>query len=308
MSFAESAIRFTYLSLSIASVYILIAIGFSIAFGTLKFVNMAHGALYLLGAYVGLFVAFEYDVGGLLGAYTPVGLELGFAAAILLVPLIIFVVGVAMERLIAQPFYDRDMLDQLLITFGVLIIIQELVSILVGRGGFSYNRPGWAAGSLPLPGIGSASRWRIYVIALTAVLLVLLYVFYEYTDYGLAVRAGTEDAEMVEMLGIKIGRPFALIFAIGAAYAGLGGILGGSLFTVHPEIGVEMLIPALLVVVMGGVGSLTGTVVAGLLVGMTFTATSRIYPEMATASVFLLAIIVLSVKPTGLFGPEEVAS
>ncbi|RQG99404.1 branched-chain amino acid ABC transporter permease [Natrarchaeobius oligotrophus] len=308
MSLLESAVRFTYLSLSIASVYILVAVGFSIAFGTLKFVNMAHGALYLFGAYIGLFVAFEYNVGGSLGAYSPVGLDLGFAAALILVPVVVFAIGLVMERLIANPFYERSLLDQLLVTFGILLILQEFVAILVGRGGFSYDRTGWATGTIPLPGIGTASRWRIYVIAFTIVLLAVLYAFYKYTDYGLAVRAGTEDAEMVQMLGIKISRPFALIFAIGAAYAGLGGILGGSLFTVHPEIGIEILIPALLVVVVGGVGSLTGTIVAGLLLGVTFTATTRVYPEMATASLFLLAIIILSIKPTGLFGKEEVTA
>lgn len=308
MSLVESAIRFTYLSLSVASVYILVAIGFSIAFGSLRFVNMAHGALYLLGAYAGLFLAFEYRVGGSLGDFSPVGLEFGFVAALILAPLVVFAIGIVMERYIAKPFYERDMLDQLLVTFGVLIIIQELVAIVFGRGGFSYNRPDWASGALALPGIGSASRWRVYVIGITIVALIVLYAFYKYTDYGLAVRAGTEDPEMVEMLGIKVSRPFALIFAIGAGYAGLAGVLGGSLFTVNPEIGVGILIPALLVVVMGGVGSITGTVVAGLLVGVVFTATSRVYPEMATASIFLLAIIVLSIKPTGLLGPDEVAT
>ncbi|RQG88094.1 branched-chain amino acid ABC transporter permease [Natrarchaeobius halalkaliphilus] len=304
----ESAIRFVYLSLSIASVYILVAIGFSIAYGSLKFVNMAHGALYLLGAYIGLFIAFEPTVGGTLGNYSPIGLALGFTAAIVLVPIILFGIGVVMERLIAKPFYERDMLDQLLVTFGILIIIQELVAVLVGRGGLSYARPDWATGAVSVSGIVSASRWRLIVIALTALFLILLYAFYKYTDFGLAVRAGTEDAEMVEMLGIKISRPFALIFAIGAGYAGLAGILGGSIFTVQPEIGLDILIPALLVVVMGGVGSITGTILAGLLVGATFTATASVYPEMATASIFLLAIIVLSIKPSGLFGTDEVVA
>ncbi|MFP8951932.1 branched-chain amino acid ABC transporter permease [Natrialbaceae archaeon A-arb3/5] len=308
MSLVESAVSFTYLSLSIASVYILVAIGFSISFGSLRFVNMAHGALYLLGAYAGLFIAFEYEVGGLLAAYSPLGLSWGFAAALILVPVVLFVIGIVMERLIGKPLYDRSMLDQLLVTFGILIIIQEAMALLVGRGGFSYNRPGWAAGAIPLPGIGTASRWRIYVIGLTVVLLLVLFAFYKYTNYGLAVRGGTEDPEMVELLGIRVGRPFMIIFAIGAAYAGLGGILGGSLFTVNPEIGIEeALIPALLVVVMGGVGSITGTVVAGLMVGVVFTATNSVYPSMAMASVFLLAIVVLTIRPTGLYGPDEVA-
>ncbi len=306
MSLIESAVRFLYLSLSVASVYVLVAIGFSIAFGSLKFVNMAHGVLYLLGAYIGLLIAFELNVGGALANHSPLGADFGFAAALVLTPLVVFCIGLAMERLVAKPFYERSLIDQLLVTFGILLIIQEVVAILVGREGFSYSRPGWAAGSIPLPGIGTASRWRLYVIVLTILSLLLLYAFYKYTDYGLTVRAGTEDAEMVELLGIRVGRPFAIIFAIGAAYAGLAGILGGSLFTVNTEIGVEILIPALLVVVMGGVGSLTGTVVAAILAGVIFTATTWVWPGMATASIFILAIAVLTVRPTGLFGSDEV--
>lgn len=306
MSLLESAIRFTFLALSVASIYVLVAIGLSIVFGSLQYVNMAHGALYLLGAYLGLFIAFEMRVSGFLADYSPIGLDWGFAAALVLVPIVVGLIGVAMERFMAKPFYERDMIDQLLVTFGILIIIQELVANAVGRRGFTYFRPEWASGPMPLPGIGTASRWRIYVIFLTMVLLLVILAFYKYTDYGLTVRAGTEDSEMTEMLGIRIGRPFLLIFAIGAAYAGLAGILGGSLFNVGPQIGIEIIIPALVIVIMGGVGSIKGTIVAAVLAGFTFAAVTNLWSEMATASIYALAIVVLTIRPSGIYPSAEV--
>ncbi len=301
MALLGEVVRFTFLSLSITSIYVLVAIGLSIVFGSLKFVNMAHGALYLLGAYVGVFIAYSNtQVGGSLESFAPLGLDFGFGAALILTPIVLAVIGVVMERLMAKPLYDRDMLDQLLITFGVLIGLQEAVGIALGRESYTYTRAEWAQGPIPLPGIGTASRWRFYVIFATIILLAVILAFYKYTDYGLAVRAGTEDAEMTQMLGIRITRPYLLIFMIGAAYAGLAGILGGSTFDVNPQMGIEIVIPALVIVIMGGVGSIRGTIIAALLAGVTFSAVTEIMPSMATASIYILAIIVLSYRPQGI--------
>jgi branched-chain amino acid transport system permease protein len=300
MSLLGEVVRFTFLSLSITSIYVLVAIGLSIVFGSLKYVNMAHGALYLLGAYAGLYFAYSQPVSGALAEYSPLGLELGFTAALIIIPIVLAVVGIVMERLIAKPLYERDMLDQLLITFGVLLIIQELVATSVGRRGFTYSRPEWAQGPIPLPGIGTASRWRIYVIIATIALLLVILLFYKYTDYGLTVRAGTEDSEMTRMLGIRITRSYLLIFAIGAAYAGFAGILGGSTFNVNPQMGIEIIIPALVIVIMGGVGSIRGTILACVLAGVTFSAVTEVMPSMATASIYILAIAVLTVRPNGI--------
>lgn len=301
MTLLGEVVRFVFLSLSITSIYVLVAIGLSIVFGSLKFVNMAHGALYLLGAYVGLFLAYSNaGVGGRLAGFAPLGLDWGFGAALLLTPIVVAGLGVVMERLVAKPLYNRDMLDQLLITFGALLIVQELVGIGTGRNGFTYSRPAWAQGPIPLPGIGTASRWRIYVIFITIGLLAIILLFYKYTDYGLAVRAGTEDAEMTQMLGIRITRPYLLMFAIGAGYAGLAGILGGSTFDVDPQMGIEIVIPALVIVIMGGVGSIRGTIIAALLAGVTFSAVTEVWPSMATASIYILAIVVLTFKPQGI--------
>lgn len=308
----DAAVGFIFIALSVASLYLLVAIGLSIIFGSLKYVNMAHGVLYLGGAYFGLLIASSEEYGGLLSEYGALGLDWGFVPALILTPIVFFVLGVAMERFLAKPFYDRDLLDQLLVTFGVLIAAQELFAIVFGRTGTIYPRPEWLAGaiSLPLigtpPGMSSASTIRVLVVTLTLVLIAVIFAFFKYTDYGLAVRAGTEDSEMAEMLGIRVGRPFLLIFAIGAAYAGLAGVLGGSLFNVTTDIGMEIIIPSLVIVIMGGVGSLRGTVVGSLLAGLVFAVATVIEPSMTNASIYLLAIVVLTIKPSGIYPSAKI--
>jgi len=137
----DAAVGFVFIALSVASLYLLVAIGLSIIFGSLKYVNMAHGVLYLGGAYIGLLIASREQYGGLLSEYGTIGLGWGFVPALILTPVVIFVVGVAMERFLAKPFYDRDLLDQLLVTFGVLIAAQEVVAIVFGRTGTIYPDP-----------------------------------------------------------------------------------------------------------------------------------------------------------------------
>jgi branched-chain amino acid transport system permease protein len=146
----------------------------------------------------------------------------------------------------------------------------------------------------------------VLVVALTVLFILAIFAFFKYTEYGLAVRAGTEDSEMAQMLGIRVGRPFLLIFAVGSAYAGLAGVLGGSLFNVTSSIGMEIIIPSLVIVIMGGVGSLRGTVVGALLAGLFFAAATELMPSMTRASIYLLAIVVLSLRPNGIYPSREV--
>ena len=304
----DSALTFLVIALSTASVYLLVAIGLSIVFGSLEFVNMAHGVLYLMGAYIGLVIAFEANFGGLFETYglSPFGFNLGFIAALILTPIVVFVLGVAMERLLAKPLYERDMLDQLLVTFGILLIFQELFTLTFGRTGFNYENTGPISGPITISGFGSVSSWRVAVVVLTFVLLGVVLAFYKYTNFGLAVRAGTEDTEMTEMLGIRIGRPFLLIFAIGAAYAGVAGILQGSLFGSNPGMGFSIIIPAIVIVIVGGVGSVKGTAVGSVIAGLVFAAVTQevvpfIPPAMSTAAIYAVAIVILMIRPTGIY-------
>ena len=309
--------------LQAGAIYILVAMGLSIILGTLKFVNFAHGALYLIGAYAGLLIANEVRLSnGLLQqyGYDTVGLNLGFLAALILVPLFVFVIGLLMERYLARAFYDRPDIDQILVTFGLAIIAQEAFRVLFGGQSINFARPNWARGPVVLPAIGNFPRWRLAVIAITAVLVLLVYLLVEYTDFGLIVRAGTRDPEMVELLGIKLTRPYIVMFAIGAALAGVAGVVGAPLENVNPSIGMETLVPAFLVVVIGGVGSIRGAVVGGVLVGMVYAilvgAPLASIPVIGGAiswsawsqvGIYALAALILLLRPEGLFGSEEVS-
>ncbi|UPV99612.1 branched-chain amino acid ABC transporter permease [Halorussus gelatinilyticus] len=292
------------------AIYVLVAIGLSIILGTLKFVNFAHGALYLIGTYLGLLVTLEINVtDGKLAdwGYTPIGLEWGFLPALIIVPILVFGVGLLMERFVARPFYDRPDTDQILLTFGLAIVIQEVFKILFGGQSYNFARPGWASGQVGLPIIGTFPEWRLYIIGITAAIVVLVYGLIEYTDFGLVVRAGTRDAEMVELLGIKLSRPYLMVFGVGAALAGVAGVVGGPLYAVNPNIGTEVLVPSFLVVVIGGVGSIAGAVLGGILIGETLAVMVAVAPQWSQVGIYVLAAVVLLARPQGLLGSEEVA-
>ncbi|WP_327051743.1 branched-chain amino acid ABC transporter permease [Halomicrococcus gelatinilyticus] len=290
------------------AIYVLVAIGLSIILGTLKFVNFAHGALYLVGTYVGMLVALEKPVGGKLAEWgiTELGLGWGFLPALIVAPVVVFAIGLLMERFVARPFYDRPDTDQILLTFGLAIVVQEAFKILFGAQSYNFSQPGWATGPVSMPLVGTIGKWRLYVIGITFVLVVLVYALIEFTDFGLVVRAGTLDAEMVQLLGIKISRPYLMVFGVGAALAGVAGVVGGALYTVNPYIGMETLVPSFLVVVIGGVGSIRGAVLGGVLVGLTLSSLVAVAPQWSQVGIYVLAAIILLARPQGLLGTEEV--
>jgi len=312
MSFHIDVITVLLNGLQQGAIYILLAVGLSIILGTLKFVNFAHGALYLIGTYTGLLLALEINLtSGLLAewGYGQLGLGLGYIPALLLVPLIVFVVGLAMERWVVEPFKDRPDTDQILVTFGLAIIVQELFRALFGSSSLPFSQPAWAQGPPQVPFLTAIpiSSWRYYVIGITAVLVLIVYLLVEYTDFGLVVRAGTRDPEMVELLGIRLSRPYLLVFGIGAALAGVAGVVGGPLNPVNPTIGNEILVPAFLTVVIGGVGSIAGAVLGGTLFGITQAILVSTYSAWAQVGLYAIAAIVLLVRPQGLLGEEGVA-
>lgn len=301
------------------AIYVLVAIGLSIILGTLKFVNFAHGALYLIGTYLGLLITLNINISdGKLAewGFGQVGLDLGFLPALVIVPIVVFGVGLLMERFVARPFYDRPDTDQILLTFGLAIVVQEAFKILFGGQSYNFARPARTSlgplelqlsGPIGLPLVGTIGIWRLYVIAITAVLVALVYLLIEYTDFGLVVRAGTRDAEMVRLLGVKITRPYLMVFGVGAALAGVAGVVGGTLYAVNPNIGMEVLVPSFLVVVIGGVGSIRGAVVGGILIGLTLSSLVAVAPQWSQVGIYVLAAIILLARPQGLLGNEEVA-
>ncbi|ESS12972.1 MAG: amino acid/amide ABC transporter membrane protein 1, HAAT family [uncultured archaeon A07HR60] len=290
------------------AIYVLLAVGLSIILGTLKFVNFAHGALYLIGAYVGLFITGQVPLNN--GQLADFGVEtygigLGFVFALVIVPIVVFGIGILMERYVAQAFYDRPDTDQILVTFGLAVIVQELLRALLGGNSQPFSQPEWASGPITLPIIGNFPRWRLGVIGITAVLVIGVYALVEYTDFGLIVQAGTQDGEMVRLLGIRLSRPYLVVFGIGAALAGVAGVVGGPLANVNPNIGTEQLVPAFLTVVIGGVGKIEGAVVAGLMLGiLQVTLIQTGYAAWSQVGIYALAAVILLLRPQGLLGSE----
>lgn len=315
--------------LQTGAIYVLLAIGLSIILGTLKFVNFAHGALYVIGTYVGLLVTQEISISnGMLAewGFPTLGLGWGFLPALIIVPLFVFVVGLAMERFVARPFYDRPDTDQILVTFGLAIVIQELIHALIGGRSYSYEIPAQVFGGIPFSQpiaipltATSINVWRLWVIAITAALVLGVYLIVEYTDFGLIVKAGTRDPEMVRILGVKLTRPYLVMFGIGAALAGVAGVVGAPLSNINPEIGMQILVPAFLTVVIGGVGSIRGAVLGGVLIGMVQATLISIgdialggfvlnVSPWAQVGIYVLAVVILLTRPEGLLGSEEVSS
>jgi branched-chain amino acid transport system permease protein len=297
------------------AIFALLGIGLTIILGTMDFLNLAHGALYLIGAYTGLLVfrTTELTEGVLFGlGFTEVGLDGGFITAIIVVPIIGIIVGVLMERFVAEPFYDRPETDQLLVTFGLALVVQELIKQIISGATFQPTAPqeilGFGVGgTVSLPLVGSYSAWRLWIIGLVLAIIGITYFIIERTDFGLVVQAGTVDSEMVRLLGIKITRSYSIVFALGAALAALAGFIGITFQTVSPQIGTERaLIPAFLTIVVGGAGNVLGAIVGGLVLGVTISAMTVIASQWAQIVLYGVAAVVLLVRPEGLLGSTGV--
>ena len=276
----------TIAGVALGAIFVLLAIGLSLIFGMLGVVNFAHGAFFMVGAYAGVYVY---------------GLTANFWFSLLLVPLAVGVIGLAVERVLVRPLYGRGIDYPLLLTFGLSYVLVEAIRILFGVEGNPMGTPAALRGALDI-GIGHFPTYRLFLIGATAVIVLALWLFIEKTRFGLIIRAGARDPEIVRVLGIDISRVWLLVFAIGIAIAGLSGILAAPTRAVTPEMGIPVLVESFVVTVVGGMGSLAGAVVAGLLVGIVYSLTSLFAPEFAEMSIFALMALVLLVRPQGLFG------
>ncbi|MDX1747737.1 MAG: branched-chain amino acid ABC transporter permease, partial [Halobacteriales archaeon] len=298
MAIAETAVEVLLNGLQQGAIFALLGIGLTIILGAMKFLNLAHGALYLLGGYAGMYFIRETTLStGLLydSGVTEIGLGLGFAAAMVLVPVVGFLIGVVMEHYVAEPFYDRPETDQLLVTFGLALIVQEVIKGVVCGNTFQPAAPREilgvpVGGPVTLPIVGSYPQWRLYLVVIALVVIGLTYLIIERTDFGLVVQAGTQDSEMVRMLGIKINRSYSLVFALGAALAAFAGLIGISFQTISPQIGTEQaLIPAFLVLVVGGAGSVLGAIVGGFVLGITVVTMTVVASQWAQIVLYAVA-------------------
>jgi len=272
--------------LALGAIYVLVGMGLSLIFGLMNVVNFAHGAMFMAGAYTGVF----------LYGYTG-----NFWISLVAVPLATGVLGLAVERVLVRPLYGRGIDDPLLLTFGLSYMIVETVRILFGLTGLPFTAPAGLRGAVDI-GIGLFPLYRLFLIGFAALVVTALWFFIERTSFGLIIRAGARDPQIVQVLGIDISRVWLAVFGIGCGLAGLSGILAAPLQGVTPEMGIPVLAEAFVVTVVGGMGSLAGAVLAGLLVGVVVAMTSLIAPDMTKMAIFALMALVLLVRPRGLLG------
>jgi branched-chain amino acid transport system permease protein len=275
-----------FTGLVLGMIYVLLAIGLSLIFGLMTVVNFAHGALYMLGAYFGFFLLSQTK---------------SFWVALIVAPLMVGALGLLIERFLIRRLYGRSPDDPLLLTFGLSLILVEGVKVFWGKIDLTLDPPRALAGAVDL-GFMTFPAYRIFLIAVTVAVLIALYFFLGRTNIGLIIRAGSRDPLMVRALGIDLGRIWLLVFGLGTALAGLAGILAGPMRGAYAEMGVTMVIESFVVIVVGGMGSLLGAVVAGLLIGQVVGLTTLFLPKAAEIMVFMVMAVVLLVRPSGLFG------
>lgn len=281
--------------LSNGLILVLVAVGLSLIFGLMGILNFAHGALFMLGGYVGL--AVMVAVGGGIG---------GFVAALVVAPAVVAVVGVGLERSVFQPLYDAEPLNQLLLTFGLAVVIEEVVKLVWGEAPPALPpRPAVFDGNLILAGI-NLPYYRLFTAGLGIVVVALVAAFLRYTRFGLIVRAGMYDDDKTRVLGLDVDRAFTIVFGVGAALAALGGVVYVYRAGLNPAVGSDVILSAFIVVIIGGLGSFRGSVLAGLLVGVVEQFVLVYQPQFAGAITFLLMVAVLLVRPQGLLGEAEV--
>lgn len=272
--------------LGLGMVYFLLSVGLSIIFGLLGFVNFAHGALFVLGAYSAMYATQAT------GSFS-VGLSASFA--------VVAILGVVMERTLLRRTYRMPHETQILLTVGITFILTEAIVMVFGPEPQRVPVPEGFEGVVML-GAYPVPTYRAFIFAFCAVVGVLLWLLFERTLFGARVRAGNEKPEMLRLLGTRVSTVYAITFALGAGLAGLAGGLAALLRGADPAMGLEAIVIAFVVVVLGGIGSFSGPLVGGLIIGVTQSMMSAIWPEGARLTIFLVMAAILLVRPRGLFG------
>jgi branched-chain amino acid transport system permease protein len=265
----------------------LVASGLTLVFGIMGVINLAHGAFYMLGAYLAFWLAGE--TGSLL------------AAVMLGVPLMLLL-GLIIERLAISFLYERDHLQQVLLTFGLILIIDDVQQMLWGTGFHGVAPPTALAGSIPLTADQDYPVYRLFISAVCLLVAAGLYGLIARTRIGMAIRAGAADRETAEALGVDVRRLFTLVFALGIGLAAFAGMIGAPVSSVYPGMGDRILIVSFVVVVIGGIGSVKGAFVGAMLIGLADTFGKVLLPEVASMVIYALMAAVLMVRPQGLFG------
>ncbi len=271
------------------SFYALLALGLAIIFGLLKIINFSQGALYMLGAF-GAWMAMNY-------------LGLSYWWALLLIPITVGLLGVLMERFLVRPIAGEDHLYSLLLTFGVALVLQGLFTHWYGSSGLSYPIPAELKGGTRLPFM-YLPNYRAWIIVCSLVVCAGTWFMIEKTKLGAYLRAGTENPQLMQAFGINVPLIVTLTFGFGVGLAGLAGVLAAPVYSVSPDMGSSILIVVFAIVVIGGMGSIGGAIITGLGMGVVEGLTKYFYPEASNTVIFLVMVLVLLIKPAGLFGKE----
>jgi len=275
--------------LALGALLALISSGLTIIYVTLGVLNLAHGAMFMLGGYAG-YVAYSYTE--------------SFILAIIVGSVFVMAVGIAMERIIIRHFYGRPDEDQLLVTFGISICMVEIVRLAFGSLSLTVPAPKFLAGITSL-GFMFYPTYRLALVGIIIVALLALFLILYKTRIGMIVRAGIEDSVMVASLGINVYRVFMVVFGIGAMAAGFAGIVNAPVVSLTPDMGEAILVQTFVVVVIGGVGSFPGAILGGLIAGEIISITSMINPGYAYVMLFAAMTLVLLLRPHGLLGSQS---
>ncbi len=276
--------------LMLGSFYVLLSLGLSIIFGMLGVVNFAHGALYMLGAYAGYCVCY------ILGQ--------SFWLALIIAPLSVGFVGMVLERTLIKRLYTAPHFYNLLLTFGIMFVIEEIIRLIFTPIGKPFDTPSFFLGSIDL-GFIIFPKYRIFIILMALLFANIVAIFISKTKLGSIIRAGTDDSEMTSALGINISRVFTIVFGLGAALAGLAGVLAAPVQNVVPDMGSSILVETFVVVIIGGMGSILGSILGGLIVGELITLGVVFWPSLANIVIFIFMAIILLIRPRGFFGREK---
>ena len=272
---------------SLGLLFALIALGFMLIVGVMEVINLAHGSLFALGAYV---------------AITLMGWKMSYAMAFLLAPLLVAAFGMLLE-LCMRRTYGKDPLYGLLLTFGAALVIEELIRLVWGSNEKQLLVPEQFSGAMVMGGL-LVAKYRIFASAAAIGMILLLWLFLEKTPYGAMIKAGAHDSEMVRALGINLTRLRLFVFALGTALAAIAGIVLAPIWGVRPHMGVDAVVPAFLIIVLGGVGSFWGAVLAGIMVGIVVGVTGAYASEWSLLSMYLLLIALVTFRARGLLGKK----
>ena len=301
-----SLIPHLFNGLTLGLLIALVALGFMLIVGVMETINLAHGSLFALGMYVALWVIAP-KLGWfpeLAAAYAGLPLGTRYALALLLAPVLVGLFGLLLELCLRRT-YGRDPLYGLLLTFGAALVIEEGIRLIWGSNEQQMLLPEPISGAFVLGDL-IYSRYRFFACGFAMFAIGALWLFLEKTPFGAIIKAGAHDSEMVRALGINLSRLRAAVFALGVALATLAGIVMAPIWGIRPQVGVDAVVPAFLVIVLGGVGSLWGAVAAGLMVGMVVGLSGAFASEWSMLSMYLLFIAVITFRSRGLFGRKSI--